>query len=293
MIKGNRLLAKVMAAYGLLLMLLGMLVCPSLAQVRRAPLPLPNMQPNQPPLPAVVRVRLEGGLITAQVIATPMQQVLDELASRTGVIFEVQSQDNPIVSISLYRVPLEEAIARLAGGSNRILYYGKDAAGQNRIEMVRIFPRANVPQQPSLRYIGTGVVTKTGDETVETPEQALKVLTESGSLEARQKAVEVLAAAKGDFAIQVLTQILQDSAPEIRVAAIEGLAGLGARSSLPQILQALKDSHPGVRQSAVTAVALLGDADNVKNLKPLSKDPDLSVAAAAEMAIQKLGSRRP
>jgi len=254
---------------------------------------LPSLQPNQPPPRPVVTMRLEGGMVTAQVIATPLQQVLEELAARTGVVFEVQSQHNPIVSISLYRVPLEEAIGRLAGSSNSISYYGKDAAGQSRIEMVRIFPRAKVPQQPSLRYIGAGVVTKSGDEIVDTPEQALKVLTEGDNLEAREKAVDVLVAAKGDFAIEVLTQILQDSAPEIRVAAIEGLAGLGAHASLPQILLALKDTHPGVRQSAVTAVALLGDADNVKNLKPLVKDPDLSVAAAAEMAIRKLAARRP
>jgi hypothetical protein len=237
-----------------------------------------------------MRVRLEEDQFTAEIRATPLQKVLHEVADRTGVIFEVQSQDNPLISISLYRVGMQEGLQRILAAQNSIFYFFEDAARQGRIEFVRVFPRGNQPEQPSLLYIGTGAVTKSGDDSVDTPEQALKVLAESRNLEARQKAVEVLGTTGGDVAVMALAAALLDSAPEIRAAAIEGLAGLNARAALPGIIQSLKDGHPGVRQSAITALALLGDSGNIKYLKPLSRDRDASVAAAAEVAIRQLSS---
>jgi hypothetical protein len=275
----------------LLLCVFGMLVAAS-ASALQVGRPLPP-QP-QPTGPAYMKIRVEGDEVTADIRNTPLQQVLAELAARTGVVFEIQSQENPPISISLYRVGLQEGIQRIVSSENSILYYAKDAAGQSRIEYVRVFPRANQPPQPSLLYFGTGAVTKSGDDTVDTPEQAVKVLTESQNLEARQKAIEVLVKAKGDMALLALEAALADSAPEVRVAAIEGLASLGVRSALRSIVLSLKDKHPGVRQSAIVAVALLGDSENVRDLKPLSRDPDASVAAAADLAIRKLSSaRRP
>jgi hypothetical protein len=276
----------------------GMLVSASLctAQGRKPLPPFPGQSSrpiqSQPVGPLYMKIRVEDNQVTAEIRNTPLQTVLEELANRTGVVFEIQSQEDPPISISLYHVGLQEAIQRIISSENGIFYYGQDNAGLSRIEYVRVFPRANEPQQPSLRYIGTGAVTKSGDDTVDTPEQALKALAESKSLEVRQKAVELLVKAKEDVAIQALTSVLDDPAPEIMAAAIEGLASLSARSSLPGIINALKDKHPGVRQSAINAVALLGDSENVKDLKPLSRDGDASVAAAAEIAIRKLSSTR-
>jgi len=262
------------------------------AQVPRRPGLFPNPQEPQPSIPSLLKIRVEGDHVTAEIRATPLQQVLEELAARTGVVFEVGTQENDPVSLSLYRVGLAEAIQRIVGAANSIIYYDRDVAGQNRIQYVRVLSKPKA-QPPSIRYIGTGTVTKAGDDSVDTPEQALKVLAESSNLEAKQKAVEVLAATKSDVAIQALTMALEDPAPEVKAAAIEGLTALGARAALPQILSALKDAHPGVRQSAIMAVSLLGDAESVKYLRPLSRDPDGSVAAAAEMAIRKLSTRHP
>ncbi len=256
--------------------------------------PYASVAPTKPAIPAYMKVRVDENLVTANIQATPLQQVLQEIADRTGLVFEVQSQDNPPISISLYRVGLQEAIQRIVANDNSIFYYGQNAARQSRIEFVRVFPRSDRLPQPSLQYLGTGKITKSGSDTVETPEDALKVLLDSQNLEARQKAVEMLVNTKGNLAELALTAVLLDPAPEIRAAAIEGLASLGARPALPSIIQALKDKHPGVRLSAITAVALLGDSDNIRDLKPLNQDRDGSVAAAAEVAIRKLAAtRRP
>jgi hypothetical protein len=247
----------------------------------------PDQQQNQKP--KVLTIRLENVKITADIVEAPLQDVLRELAARTGIIFEVRSQENPLVSLHLNKAPMQEAIERITAGSNTMFFYDKSAPGSEKISLVRIFPRvANTPQ-PGILYLGTGAITKSGDD-IDNPEQALKVLAESTKIEEREKAIEVLVNAKSSEAAKALSTTLTDPAPEIRVASIEGLAVLNARDALPGILKSLKDKNPAVRQSAATAVSLLGDAQNVKDLKPLGADKDAGVAAAAEMAMRKLSA---
>jgi len=251
------------------------------------------MQPRQPDEPATMRMRLEGQDLSAEIHATPLQQVLGELAAWSGVVFEIDSQENEKISVNFYRVSVQEAIQRLTKNDNSIEYYDRDQSGQSRLRFVRVISGTPHPSPPTLQYIGTGTITKRSDDNVDSPEQALAVLAGSSNLVARQKAIEVLVASKVAPAVQALEAVLNDPAVEIKVAAIEGLVSLGAREALPRIILALKDSHPGVRQSAVLAVATLGDVKNVKDLRPLVQDPDASVAASADVAIQKLSARRP
>lgn len=263
---------------------------------RRPPFETPSAQQSQPGAPAqqnkgIIKIKVEDDKVTADVTEARLQDVLLELAERTGVIFEIRTQDNPPVSIHIQNIPLPETIQRFASGSNAIFQYGEGAESE-RLKYVRIFPRTPQVQQPGLFYLGTGVVTK-NNNTVETPEQAVQVLTTNAgnaSLEDREKGIEVLTKTKNETAVKTLMICIGDPAPEIRAAAIEGLAAMGTRAALPSIIKSLKDSHPGVRQSATTAVALLGDTTNVRDLKPLTFDKDASVAGAAEIAVRKLSS---
>jgi hypothetical protein len=259
---------------------------------QRPPSRGPQFQRSSPPQeqkPAVQKMRVEDGKVHADITDSPLQNVLQELADRTGIIFEVRSQENPLVSVHLDWVSVQEAIQRIASGSNTIFFYGQDKSGPERITLVSVFPRTNAVQQPGIVYLGTGGVTKSNED-IQTPEQALRILSGNADVEARERAIEILVSTKSDAAIKALRNSISDPAPEIRVAAIEGLATLGARQALPGILKSLKDPHPGVRQSAITAVALLGDARNLKDLKPLSTDKDNSVATAAEIAIRQLSA---
>jgi hypothetical protein len=253
----------------------------------------PNIRQQAPALPAYMRLRVEADLVTAEIQNTPLPRVLEEFAARSGIVFEIAIQDETPVSVSFYRISLHEAVERLVAGYNSMFYYSPDAAGKSRINLVRIFSRDEKPKQASLRYIGTGSVTRSGDDTIDTPDQALKALAESDDVDLREKSVEFLVVSGGEPAIQAITAALDDKSPEVKVAAIEGLAGMGVRNALPQILKALKDPHPGVRHSAITAIALLGDVENLKDLRPMGQDKDASVAEAAETAIRKLSLRHP
>ncbi len=258
--------------------------------LQRRPMRPPTVPgPPSSRLPAVLSLRLENGRVTAAIANSPLQTVLKDFADRTGIIFEVRSEDNPDVSVNLYGVSLEEAIERIAPGFNTILFYDQNSSDSTRIVMVRVFSHADKDPQPGIVYLGTGAVIKTNDS-LETAEQALKALEESKDTEIKERAVEILVNAKGEEAIKALIKAVADTDPAIRVAAIEGLASLNAQAALPGILKSLRDRHPAVRQSAATATALLGTAQNLKDLKPLSADRDAGVAAAAETAIRKLST---
>jgi hypothetical protein len=264
------------------------------AQARGAQRPVPKVRQVKPAQPAYMKVRVENGNVTAQIQSTPLPRVLEELAARSGIVFELGTHDETTVSVSFYNVGMQEAVQRLVEGHNSIFFYGRDAAGSSRINFVRILQREPGPQQQvSLQYIGTGSVTKTGEDQIETTEDALKALAESENIDLRQQAIEMLVASREEPAVQAVVDALNDKAPEVKAAAIEGLAALEARAALPQIIQCLKDPHPGVRHSAIVAVALLGDAVNVKDLLPMGKDKDPNVAAAADTAIKKLSLRQP
>jgi hypothetical protein len=265
---------------------------PALSQAQRSVVATPEAA-RKPSTPPVIKIRVADGRVTADIRNAPLQEVLEELAARSGVVFEIQTQQNPAVSLILDQTEMTEAIRRiLAGTSDSIFQFAKDSSGKDVVGLVRIFPQDNQPQQPGLKFIGLGKVTKTGEDSPESPEQAATILAESKDLELRQKAIEVLAMSKSELAMQALVNALGDPAPEIKAAAIDGLAGQGSNSALAKIVGALKDKHPGVRQSAIAAIVVLGDAGNVKDLKPLSKDSDASVAMAVEMAIRKLSGQQ-
>lgn len=237
--------------------------------------------------PESMRMRVEDGQVFSDLSSVPLQKALLELADRTGIIFEVRSQDNAPVSVHLSGISISEAVERIAAERNIMFFYDKDAS--ERISRVRVLPRTSPLQQPGLLYLGTGMVTKSSAE-IRTPEQARKVLGAGADMNDRERALKFLVAGKSSDAIPALTHALSDAAPEIRAAAIEGLAVLNSRRSLPAILRSLKDEHPDVRRSAVAAVALFGTAGNVKDLKPLTSDNNSAVVAAAESAIRKLSA---
>ena len=122
---------------------------------------------NQDIIPTVLTMQIKDGKVSASVRAAPLQKVLEELAAHSGIVFEVQSQDNPLISIALQEVSLQEAIQRIASADDLIFYHGRDSSGRGAIQLVKAYPRAEVPLQPSIRYIGRGVITKTGEDSGE------------------------------------------------------------------------------------------------------------------------------
>jgi hypothetical protein len=252
------------------------------------PQPQPQPQTGQPDTKSyILKLHVDEAGVTAEITNCPLQTVLQELAERTGIIFEMRIQDNLPVNLHPNQaVELAEFIKRITSGSNTQFFYSRDESP--RIAMVRIFPRTELPQ-PSVVYLGTGAVTKSNDD-IFNSEQAFRALQENKNVDTREKAINYLVSNKNEGAAEVLMKCVSDPELRIRIAAIDGLAALNARSGLPGIIKSLKDAQASVRQSAAAAVALIGDSANIKDLKPLTSDGDANVVAAAKIAIQKLSA---
>jgi hypothetical protein len=257
--------------------------------------------PNAPPLPSeakkksdkppVLKLRVADGLISVDVSDCPMQTALQEMADRTGIVFKVRQEDNPLVTAKSQKITYEEAI-KLLTPDHSVAFYFADEQNPERITAAAVHPRlapTEASVDPEYAYLGTGVVTKANDE-VDTPEQAMKALAENARLEVKKAAVDILAKNNKPESITALTSALSDPAPEIRIAAINGLAGLHAQEALPGIVKSLKDENAGVRQSAVKAVGELGDASHLKDIEHLKTDKDPAVATVVGKTIRKLSA---
>jgi hypothetical protein len=148
----------------------GVLFCLALL----APVPAAGAQPRQrlpenpqnaaeAQKPVLLSIALADGAVTADIADCPLHDVLVELAARTGVIFEVRSEPNPLVSVHLRAVPLPEAVGRIVPEGNIVFIH--DEADPGRIALVRILPRDGAAVQPGLLYFGTGRVTASGRST--------------------------------------------------------------------------------------------------------------------------------
>lgn len=145
-------------------LLAAVLLCSAASAQRRPTIPpdfpAPSLDQARSEKPSVLKMRVEDGRVTAEIVDCPLQNALTELAERTGIIFEVRSQHNPPVSVHLDRIPLAEAIQRIASDSNVIFFYAGKDSGAERISLVRVFPRQKESVQPGILYLGTGAVTK-------------------------------------------------------------------------------------------------------------------------------------
>ncbi len=293
----------------LLLILFGALILCRALPAQRPGMRIPPDMPRNPstatpstanPLAAnplqnnsyTLKFHVDDAGITMDISNCPLQKVLEDLAARTGVIFEVRTQDNYLVSLHIKTpINLTTAIKRIASQSNTVFIYSEDESSPQSIKLVKIFPAGTGLPQPSVLYFGTGTITKDNDA-IENSEQAIATLLEGKEIGLRGKAIAFLVSEKYVQAGETLLKCISDPAPEIRIAVVEGLAALNVREALPKIIETLKDKDAGVRHSAAIAVSLLGNYSNIKDLRPLRSDKDLSVVAAAENAIRKLSETK-
>ena len=175
---------------------------PDMPNMPNMPFPQPQAQPGQQDTKAsVLKLYVDETGVTAEILNCPLQTVLKELAEKTGIVFEIRAQDNLPVNLRPSQpVELTEFIKRMVSGSNTQFFYRQDDS--QRIAMVRIFPRTELPQ-PSIVYLGSGAVTKSND-TFFNSEQAIKALRENKDIESREKAINYLASNKSEGAAEVL-----------------------------------------------------------------------------------------
>src|ERR1041384_1877684 len=105
----------------------------------------------------------------------------------------------------------------------------------------------------------------------------------------RRQAVEKLAEARTEEAIDCLMGALQDDDHEVRLAAVKGLALCKDQRTLPALIQGMRDPRPEVREAVVATLMQIGDVTCIEGLVGALKDLPPGVRNRAAHALDALG----
>ena len=87
----------------------------------------------------------------------------------------------------------------------------------------------------------------------------------TGSLEAREMAVRVLAQVHTEVSVAALEQaLLEDESTWVRVPVAEALGNIGDEATVPSLIRALDDSHQDVYKAVARALIQIGTAEAVQ-----------------------------
>lgn len=116
----------------------------------------------------------------------------------------------------------------------------------------------------------------------------LALLLDDERFTVRDRAVEEIVA-KGEPALPVLREVLENGGRRARLNAIWAATRVGSEEARKLVRQALSDGDAGVRQAACRSVAATGDRQAVRALTRRLRDESLAVRRTAAKALGRLG----
>ena len=197
-------------------------------------------KPTMLPLPPSVSVSLHKGRLTAHIVATPLQQVMQELSRVSGAQVVWQSPpDDHLVSVAFSSLPLSEAVQRIAGAHNFLLIFSSAAETARLTQIWLSAPpqsqtRVDLAQSRSsvipIRMEGEAAPSTLEVEDAEEHarlESALRVVAHAQDVATHLDAIEILAAyvtvdPQVRMTLSHLVQSAQDS--QVQGAAVAALA---------------------------------------------------------------------
>jgi hypothetical protein len=190
--------------------------------------------------PPSVSMSLHNGYLTAHIVATPIQQVMQKLSRVSGAKMVWQSPPNEhLVSVAFFSLPLAEAVQRIVGAHNFLLIFSSTA---ETARLTQIWLSA--PPQSQTR--GDTTQSRPSVTPIRMEKEAASTTSEGEDAEER---------ARLESALQVVTQT-QDVATHL--TAIEILAPYvtvdpQVRITLSHLAQSAQDSQ--VQEAAAAALA--------------------------------------
>jgi len=196
------------------------------------------------PAPLPRQITLQDGRLTAQVVATPLRQVMEEMSRVSGARvrwLSGQAEENP-VSVEFTAIPLPEALRRILKEMNFLLFYTSTG---NSTKLTEVW---------ILSGIGKSQVGHT--PTPVSPEMVPLPIADSTS---QSEEAEDRQAQFAAMPLEILIQTaVGTSDPPLRIEAIAYLGRRAAEdSTVERILSHLasNDSNPQVRAAAAEVLA--------------------------------------
>lgn len=264
-----------------------------------------------------IEVTVEDGLLSAELGAVPLVDVLTAIAEQTGARLSVRGQLGTVRPQAFKGVPLSEALPRVTQPNGVILQFNSGSGGARRLlaihavapgspgtatksstssSSLRFDPRN--PAGPQLWDYEASEDMPDPDKRIETLRKLAKqrqpplqsftfVLAGDPDPAVRRAALGLIAALPGEEARRTLVQTVADADPEMRIDALRALSA-GKDKPVTLLAQVAKsDAEPSVR---VAAIGMLDRRDGELAravLEGARSDPDPQVRDAVEQALKR------
>jgi phosphoribosylcarboxyaminoimidazole (NCAIR) mutase len=222
-----------------------------------------------------LEVSVDGGRMSADVGAVPLADVLTAVAEQTGARLSVRGELGKVRPQAFDRVPLAEALPRLAQPNGLILRFDDGAEGNRRLLAIHaVAPGSGASPSAAPRTVVSSFA-PTGLWTYDDPE----TLPESGQ---RIDTVGRVAKRRTPSPLPALKYILAgDPDPMVRRAALGYIAALPGEEARRAVLQTVADPDPEMRMSAMRALAAGRDKPVSLLAQVVKGDTDPNVRLAA------------
>jgi hypothetical protein len=204
-------------------------------------------------------VQIDGGLVSVTANDVPMQEVLDEIATLSGLRIVQHVALDRTITLNLDRQPLPDVLDELLKNDSYQLYQG--VFGDDEAETDNPIP-------------GTLWIFSEGSSLDPAATVFFEAVILHGSFQEKKEAIRELRRLGTPDAANTLTLALSDEDPRVRDAAFEALSKFDGEEALAAIASASADTDPWVRSEAANALSSSDTESAVQYLNLAFNDPD-------------------
>ena len=248
-------------------------------------------------------IKVEGDQLSVSVNGLPVNQVLQEIAAKTGMVFDVKSDLEREITVKFSNMPLVEGLKRILSPDSFVFEYGKATdSSPSKITKVIVYgtgsgtgTKISAPagqKRASTDDPGPGPKRVAQQEEEPEAEQSLKdygELLKDPDPELREEAISDMVDDYGIEALPLLEKALVgDGNDEVRVAAASAIGGLEEERGIASLAKGLSDTDEDVRMAIVEALGEISSLAILPVLERAAKDSNEEVKEAANYLIEEL-----
>lgn len=246
-------------------------------------------------------IKIKNGTLTASLKEIPLFDILETLADKTGIRFELYADVDRKISAKYERVPLEEGLRRLLSPSSYIIIYRGKNSPLKKADIHKIIVYDNLRYDSGHRSKTPTVDRNRHKNQVPALNQTTEEADEGKSLEAyaerlndtdpeiREEAISDMVDKYEDAALSYLEEALvQDGDTDVRSTAAEEIGELDSEAGISILSIGLSDPDEDVRETVVEALGEIGGKRALPALQLALRDESEDVRETAAELIEEI-----
>ena len=236
---------------------LGSLVLCTVLVVANATLAGATTSAGSDPSSADIRIEMNDGSLTLTTHDAPLHEVMREIGELAGLktILVEDFIEPPLVNVSFDNIPIHEAVERLVGDTNRIIFYAPagNRAGHRVISQVWLSGSSGAPGDDEA---GDGEIIVLAEDL---QHNEGKIRSEAVLRWSNQAVLELSKKDdKRDVLARLIRMLQEDQEALVRARAANALGALRDEGAVLALESALLDRHSSVRSQAINALGQIG-----------------------------------